>query len=85
LLVGNIVTIVGKIDEMSYRYDRDHPFDSSKFEKRFGYTPVTAEKGVTLALEALNAGAALSLYTQNKLFFYFSNARFKPMYCDIRK
>ncbi len=32
--------------EMLYQYDRDYVFDSSKFEKAFGFKPTSYEAGI---------------------------------------
>jgi nucleoside-diphosphate-sugar epimerase len=53
-IVGLFIPIVKEFKELAYLYDRDNYFDSSKFEKRFGYTPVSAETAIDELLEALN-------------------------------
>lgn len=45
-ILGVFVPILREFKEMAYQFDRDYVFDSSKFEKRFGYTPTRAEDGV---------------------------------------
>lgn len=45
-LLGFFVPIVKEIKEMAYQYDRDYVFDSSKFEKRFSYSPVSYSEGI---------------------------------------
>jgi len=45
-LVGLFIPIIKEFKEMAYQYDRDYFFDSSKFEKRFNYKPVSAEVAV---------------------------------------
>lgn len=45
-LIGLFVPIVGELREMAYQYDRDYVFDSSKFEQRFAYTPVSYAEGI---------------------------------------
>lgn len=45
-VVGIFVPIVGELGEMSYQYDRDYQFDSSKFESRFSYRPVSYAEGI---------------------------------------
>lgn len=40
--------------EMLYQYDRDYFFDSTKFNKAFGFKPTTNERAVELTLEELN-------------------------------
>jgi hypothetical protein len=38
---------------MLYQYDRDYFFDSSKFNKRFNYTPIPNAEAVRQVVEAL--------------------------------
>ena len=45
-LVGIFVPIVRELGEMAYQYDRDYVFDSSKFESRFAYQPVSYTEGI---------------------------------------
>ncbi|CAG5071559.1 hypothetical protein DYBT9623_03558 [Dyadobacter sp. CECT 9623] len=45
-LLGIFVPILRELKEMAYQYDRDYVFDSSKFEKRFSYKPVTYAEGI---------------------------------------
>lgn len=45
-LMGLFVPIVKEIKEMSYQYDRDYIFDSSKFDKRFNFKPTTYAAGI---------------------------------------
>jgi len=45
-LLGIFVPILKEFPEMMYQYDRDYFFDSSKFEKRFSFTPTTYQEGV---------------------------------------
>lgn len=45
-LLGIFVPILRELKEMAYQYDRDYWFDSSKFEKRFGYKPATPQEAV---------------------------------------
>ncbi|WPQ65838.1 NAD-dependent epimerase/dehydratase family protein [Chitinophaga sancti] len=49
-LMGLFVPIVKEIKEMSYQYDRDYIFDSSKFEKRFNFKPTTYATGLTASV-----------------------------------
>lgn len=44
--IGLFVPIIKEFREIVYMYDRDYFFDSSKFEKRFNYKPVSAEIAV---------------------------------------
>ncbi|WP_031530864.1 NAD-dependent epimerase/dehydratase family protein [Dyadobacter crusticola] len=45
-LLGLFVPILKELKEMAYQYDRDYVFDSSKFEKRFSYKPVSYAEGI---------------------------------------
>ncbi|MBE0638038.1 MAG: NAD-dependent epimerase/dehydratase family protein [Bacteroidales bacterium] len=45
-IVGLFIPIIREFREMAYQYDRDYYFDSSKFEKRFGYQAFTAEEAI---------------------------------------
>ncbi len=45
-IVGIFVPILIELKEMVYQYERDYHFDSSKFEKYFGYKPITAKEAV---------------------------------------
>ncbi len=45
-LIGLFVPVMKELKEMAYQYDRDYFFNSSKFNKRFNYTPITPEEGV---------------------------------------
>ncbi|KQS34252.1 NAD-dependent epimerase/dehydratase family protein [Dyadobacter sp. Leaf189] len=45
-LLGLFVPILRELKEMAYQYDRDYVFDSSKFEKRFSYKPVSYAEGI---------------------------------------
>lgn len=49
-LMGLFVPIVKEIKEMSYQYDRDYIFDSSKFEKRFNFKPTTYATGLQASI-----------------------------------
>ena len=50
-LLGIFMPVLKEIKEMSYQYDRDYFFDSSKFNQRFLYTPVTPEEAVKQILQ----------------------------------
>ena len=51
--LGLFVPILRELKEMTYQYDRDYLFDSSKFEKQFNYTPVQPEVAVRETVKAL--------------------------------
>lgn len=46
-LMGIFVPVFKEYKEMVYQYDRDYFFNSSKFEKRFNYTPVNPREGIS--------------------------------------
>lgn len=54
-ITGFFVPMVKELAEMVYQYDRDYVFDSSKFEKRFGYRPVSYEEGIRETVKALTS------------------------------
>lgn len=45
-IIGLFVPVLKEMPEMMYQYDRDYFFDSSKFEKRFGFVPTTYQEGI---------------------------------------
>lgn len=45
-LFGIFSTPIKELKEMQYQNDRDYFFDSSKFEKRFSFTPTSYEEGI---------------------------------------
>ncbi|MBI5371331.1 MAG: NAD-dependent epimerase/dehydratase family protein [Sphingobacteriales bacterium] len=51
-LLGIFVPLMRELPEMMYQYDRDYFFDSSKFEKRFSFRPVSYEEGIRAIVEA---------------------------------
>ena len=52
-LLGIFIPVLKEIKEMTYQYDRDYFFDSSKFNRRFSYTPVTPREAVEQLLKEL--------------------------------
>jgi nucleoside-diphosphate-sugar epimerase len=54
--IGLFVPVMKELKEMTYQYDRDYFFNSSKFNKRFNYTPITPEEGVKNLVKELKAG-----------------------------
>jgi nucleoside-diphosphate-sugar epimerase len=50
-IVGLFVPVLKEMPEMMYQYDRDYIFDSSKFEKRFKFTPTTYSEGIKRTVE----------------------------------
>jgi nucleoside-diphosphate-sugar epimerase len=45
-LLGIFIPVMGEFPEMSYQYEQDYIFDSTKFEKRFGIKATPAAEGV---------------------------------------
>jgi len=52
-LLGIFMPLMREMPEMMYQYDRDYFFDSSKFEKRFNFTPTTYKAGVKAIVESI--------------------------------
>lgn len=52
-ILGVFIPILGEMVEMCYQYDRPYVFDSSKFNKRFNFTPTSNAEAVRLTVEAL--------------------------------
>ena len=52
-ILGIFIPILGEMVEMTYQYDRAYVFDSSKFNKRFGFTPTSNAEAVKLTVAAL--------------------------------
>lgn len=51
--LGIFLPILGEFYEMRYQFDRDYFFDSSKFSKRFNYTPTANAVAVRETVEEL--------------------------------
>jgi nucleoside-diphosphate-sugar epimerase len=51
-IIGLFVPIMKEIVEMMYQYDRNYVFDSSKFEKRFDFTPTSYQDGIKAVITA---------------------------------
>ncbi len=56
-LLGVFVPILEETYEMSYQYDRDYYFDSSKFNSRFSFTPTPNKVAVKQTIERLKQNA----------------------------
>jgi hypothetical protein len=56
-ILGIFIPILREFREMTYQYDRDYVFDSSKFEKQFGVTPTKPEDAVRAVVASLQASA----------------------------
>jgi len=52
-ILGLFIPIMKELPEMNYQYDRDYFFDSSKFNKRFNYTPTPNAIAVKQTVEQL--------------------------------
>ena len=48
---GLFVPIVREIAEMAYQNEQDYIFDSTKFERHFGFTPTSYEAGIKAAFQ----------------------------------
>jgi nucleoside-diphosphate-sugar epimerase len=55
-MMGLFIPIFREFAEMAYQYDRDYIFNSSKFEKRFGYEPQSPEQGIIQLLKTMDLG-----------------------------
>jgi nucleoside-diphosphate-sugar epimerase len=49
-IIGIAMPVMKEFKEMAYQYDRDYFFDSSKFEKRFKFKPISPEEEVKLVV-----------------------------------
>lgn len=45
-LLGIFIPVMREMPEMMYQYDRDYVFNSSKFEKEFGFKPTPYPAGI---------------------------------------
>lgn len=52
-IAGLFVPVLGEMYEMKYQYDRPYIFDSSKYNKRFSYTPISNEEAIKDLLNKL--------------------------------
>lgn len=53
-ILGLFIPIMKEMPEMMYQSDRDYIFDSTKFNKRFNFTPTTYNEGVKQTVEQTN-------------------------------
>ena len=51
-LLGFVIPVMKEMPEMMYQYDRDYIFKSTKFEKRFDFTPTPYLEGIRKTLTA---------------------------------
>jgi nucleoside-diphosphate-sugar epimerase len=54
-MLGLFIPVLKELKEMTYQYDRDYFFNSSKFNNRFGYKPISPEEGVAKLVKELAA------------------------------
>lgn len=54
-ILGIFIPILREMKEMLYQYDRDYGFDSSDYEKRFGWKATPYETGLQATIEAAKA------------------------------
>jgi hypothetical protein len=52
-VLGFFIPFMGELYEMKYQFDRPFIFDSSKFNKRFAYKPMSNEVAVKELLQNL--------------------------------
>jgi len=52
-ILGLFIPVMREFPEMLYQYDQDYVFDSSKFEKRFGWGATSPQAGVRAMLDDL--------------------------------
>lgn len=57
-LFGLFVPVLREMVEMTYQYDRDYYFDSSRFNRHFNHQPVTNAQAVKETVQALREAAA---------------------------
>lgn len=52
-MIGLFVPVMREFPEMIYQYEQDYLFDSSKFEKRFGFSATTPAEGIKTTIASL--------------------------------
>lgn len=52
-VIGWFVPMMRELHDMIYQYDREYFFDSSKFNKRFNYKPISNREAVIETLKNL--------------------------------
>jgi hypothetical protein len=50
--LGLVVPMMRELAEMLYQNDSDYVFDSSKFERRFSFTPTPYAEGIRASIRA---------------------------------
>jgi nucleoside-diphosphate-sugar epimerase len=56
--IGVFVPLFKELSEMTYQYEQDYVFNSSKFEKRFAYVPQKPEEGIARLISLLGQSPA---------------------------
>jgi nucleoside-diphosphate-sugar epimerase len=56
-LMGVFVPLFRELSEMIYQYELDYIFSSSKFEKKYGYVPVSPEEGIAQLIKSLQSNS----------------------------
>jgi nucleoside-diphosphate-sugar epimerase len=56
--LGLFIPVLGETVEMMYQYDRPYVFDSSKFNKRFAFTPLTPGEAVNAVVQRLQTNTS---------------------------
>jgi nucleoside-diphosphate-sugar epimerase len=54
-LIGTFNPLIKELAEMLYQYEDDYIFDSSKFEKKFNFTPTPYEKGIEESIQGMKS------------------------------
>lgn len=57
-LAGWFDTTVGNVHEMLYQYQSDYIFDSTKFNKAFGFQPTSYAEGIRMCVQRMAASAS---------------------------
>ena len=52
-LIGTFNPLIKELTEMLYQYEDDYIFDSSKFEKKFNFTPTPYEQGIDESIKSM--------------------------------
>jgi nucleoside-diphosphate-sugar epimerase len=58
-VIGIFIPIMRELPEMNYQNDREYFFDSSKFNRRFGYKPTTNAEAVRQTISKLKHNASV--------------------------
>lgn len=53
-ILGLFIPIMKEMVEMTYQYEQDYVFDSSKFERRFNIEPTTYKEGIKMVVDSNN-------------------------------